>query len=270
MYYVYILLNPLKPGNYFYGELLLDYEPFYVGKGKNSRAEEHMKQTALDKDVNRMKANLIKSIINKGKNVIIVKIEKNLEENYAFELEIKLIKIIGRKDLKLGPLTNLTDGGEGSSGRIASIETKHKISDSVKKAGCWKGDKNPSKNPEHILLMKKLLTGRVVSSETGKKISLSKIGKVAPHTTMHSMNNTIGKLKNNNVYYKLYLLELLYVLINYSKDLTYLKNNTKLMTHGNIRNVLNKTHWITKLDLNELNLFIEKYIGIVNYPLFMK
>jgi hypothetical protein len=49
-----------------------------------------------------------------------------------------LIKTIGRADLKLGPLTNMTDGGEGSSNR--SEETKRKYSEKMK---------GKPKSPEH-------------------------------------------------------------------------------------------------------------------------
>ena len=43
-----------------------------------------------------------------------------------------MIKTIGRKDLGLGSLTNLTDGGEGRRGYITSEETKEKQSISAK------------------------------------------------------------------------------------------------------------------------------------------
>ena len=47
-------------------------------------------------------------------------------ECQSLMLEINMIQIIGRRDLKFGPLTNLTDGGEGCSGYTPSEETKYK------------------------------------------------------------------------------------------------------------------------------------------------
>ena len=32
-YYVYIYIDPRKPGKFKYGEYEFDYEPFYIGKG---------------------------------------------------------------------------------------------------------------------------------------------------------------------------------------------------------------------------------------------
>lgn len=50
----------------------------------------------------------------------------------ACRKEVRLIKKIGRRDLGLGPLTNLTDGGQGANGMIVSEENKKKASDRMK------------------------------------------------------------------------------------------------------------------------------------------
>ena len=62
----------------------------------------------------------------------------------AFESEIALIDLFGRKDLGTGCLRNMTDGGEGRAGAIASEETRRKQSAAKKgKPSPWKG-KHPS------------------------------------------------------------------------------------------------------------------------------
>lgn len=122
IYYVYILLDPRNSGVYQYSEdLKFEYEPFYVGKGKNRRYKDSLK----DK-YSFYKKNKIKAIKNEEKEPITIFIKTEIEEHVAFDLEIRLIKIIGRRDKNQGPLCNLTNGGDGSSGTIVSEETKNK------------------------------------------------------------------------------------------------------------------------------------------------
>lgn len=87
-----------------------------------------------------------KNIVNKT-NYEIEIIYDNLTNESAKELEIFLINLYGRRDLKTGSLVNLTDGGDGAVGKITNDEIKLKISNSMK--GKNKGVNNPmyNKNP---------------------------------------------------------------------------------------------------------------------------
>lgn len=135
-FYVYALLDPRKPGIYKYEGILgtFTHEPFYVGKGYKQRYSCHIKEKE-DQTGNLFKYRKIKNIEKVGLDVIAVKIMGNLSNREALEKEQLFIAIIGRKNLLKGPLTNLTDGGEGSTGYKHSTEAKNLIIASNKKRG---------------------------------------------------------------------------------------------------------------------------------------
>lgn len=109
-FYVYVYLDPRKPGNYCYdGEIIFEYEPFYVGKGRKKRYLSHLKEQK--KISNKRKVFRIRKITEEGKEPIIVLLEKQLTESCAYKKEQELIRSIGRIDLRTGPLTNKTNGG---------------------------------------------------------------------------------------------------------------------------------------------------------------
>lgn len=124
-FYVYVLLDPRKPGDYQYGPLKFKHEPFYVGKGKGRRAESHALPCFLKRDTNAKKANKIRKLLSSSLNPIIVRVKTGTTEDVAFRLEAKAIRLIGRG--KLGPLVNCTDGGEGTTGYEWSSADKQRL-----------------------------------------------------------------------------------------------------------------------------------------------
>lgn len=114
-------------------------EPFYVGKGKGQRA--HTKQ---------YRNTFWHNIVNKhGYDIIFL--EENLSEEIAIEQEQYWITRIGRRDLHLGTLVNLTDGGDGQTGYVYT--------------------------PTHRLNMSNAQKGRTVTDITKEKISIAHKGK---------------------------------------------------------------------------------------------
>jgi hypothetical protein len=128
-FYVYVYLDPRKVGDYIYGEFKFDAEPFYVGKGTGYRCNVGIKD---DKNYKfKLKHNKIKSIFKSGYIPIIDKIYEDLTEDESLNLEINIIKSIGKIIEGTGPLVNITDGGEGMSGYKHSEHWKLKISKPV-------------------------------------------------------------------------------------------------------------------------------------------
>jgi hypothetical protein len=82
--------------------------------------------TVIDRR-NKLKQHIINKIKTENKNPIIIKLYENISEYSAFRLEKQLIKLIGRRDLKLGSLANLTNGGDGASGTIFTREKRNNM-----------------------------------------------------------------------------------------------------------------------------------------------
>lgn len=94
-------------------------EVFYVGKGSKDRA------WVLNGRIRNKRSHWAN--IAKKHGVYIEIVQDCLQEWYALELEISLISYYGRSDLKLGKLTNKTDGGESGFGIIFTEATRAKL-----------------------------------------------------------------------------------------------------------------------------------------------
>ena len=118
-------------------------EVFYIGIG--------VKKQRINSD--RSRNILWRNIVNKC-GIIREIIEDNLTWDEAVIREKYWISYYGRKNNKTGVLCNMTDGGEGSYGRVLSDETKKKISESNR--------------------------GKIMTEEQKRKISEGNMGKPKP------------------------------------------------------------------------------------------
>jgi len=171
-FYIYALLDPRKPGNFQYGAIQCYYEPFYVGKGSGRRCYGHFTYKNLIK--NTPKNSKIKKIIKEtGSKPLVIKLFENLTEQDAFYKEIELISLIGRHNLGTGPLTNLCEGGEGSSGYKHKEDAKIKISKNISGENNGNYRKTPSEETREKMrqsaLGNKNSLGKYHSEETREK-----------------------------------------------------------------------------------------------------
>jgi len=128
---------------YTYAYLREDKTPYYVGKGKGRRMYNKHHRVSLPTD---------------KKFIVVVK--DNLTEEEAFQHEMEMIQKYGRKDLGTGILLNMTDGGEGNSGReipehqrkIISEKNSHPLTEDHKKkiSKSLKGVENTSQHNKNI------------------------------------------------------------------------------------------------------------------------
>jgi len=115
-FYVYVYLDPLKRGHFYYKDVDLEFEfePFYVGKGCGRRYLSHLGSSkSATKNENRFKR--ISRIRQASETPIVLKVLKDVTENESLAKEVKIIHAIGRKNINTGPLTNLSGGGEGAA-----------------------------------------------------------------------------------------------------------------------------------------------------------
>ena len=148
-------------------------EVFYIGIGKT------IKRAHSKSDRTKYWYNIIKD----GYDVEIMFSDLTWED--ALVKEKELIKFYGRKDLGLGPLVNLTDGGEGSLNRKLSLESRKKIS---------VANKGKKLSEETKLKISNTEKGRIFSEETRKKISESK--KKYIMTDLHKKNMSESRKRN--------------------------------------------------------------------------
>jgi len=207
-FYIYVYLNPLKPGKFIYWNCGLgiefDYEPFYIGKGHNNRYNYHLteverlkEQENFEEKSNNHKINTIHKILRNEKEPIIYKIISGIDSKNINLLEKLFIRLIGRDNKKLGPLTNLTNGGDGGDtglggktyeeyyGEEKAKELKEKLK--IKREGkTWEefyGKEKAGEMKEKLSITKKKdsntnkhLIGRRLSEEHKINISKSRIG----------------------------------------------------------------------------------------------
>lgn len=92
-------------------------QPFYVGMGHANRDVSHLNLVKRGKGLkNPHLCHILQKLLREGSAPIIRRVAEGLSVDEAKAEEKRLIKLIGRSDLGQGPLTNMTDGGDGYTG----------------------------------------------------------------------------------------------------------------------------------------------------------
>lgn len=188
----------MKPRT-FYAYILRDPRcstPFYVGKGTGRRTHLHLEGGGHSQLAARKIGKMRREGVDPSAEII-----EALDEGHTFFLESCLIEVLGRRDLKKGPLLNLTNGREGMSrhvpsdetrakraskliGRYRSEETRKKMSASLKnpseqtRAKQSAAKKGVALSKEHCTKLSESKKGRAVSAAHREKLSIANSGKV--------------------------------------------------------------------------------------------
>lgn len=159
--------------------------PFYIGKGKGSRCNVHLRPSSLRG--RSRKNSIIKKAVSEGVSILVEIIHAGLTEDQATNIEVSEIARYGRIE-DGGILANHTKGGEGRSGFSPSADTRAKIS---------AGNTGKKRTPEMIAAMVKrnrgrkrtdIHTGQIGDWARGRKKSPETIAKMSAAKTGKSQS----------------------------------------------------------------------------------
>ena len=131
-------------------------EIFYIGIGSIKRAY-----------VTNTRSKYWKRIVNKHGYKVEILFE-NLTRMEACQIEQYLIKYYGRRDLKLGTLVNMTDGGDGGLNQMKSKKGIEKLRKT------WLGRNHTQ---ETIEKLRNIHLGKKLSEEHKEKLRIAHLGK---------------------------------------------------------------------------------------------
>lgn len=177
--------------------------PFYIGRSSvKRRANFHLYET-MENARNRLKFNTIQKIRRECKCDPIVEILiEDLTYEESLQWEKDLIQLIGRKSLKTGPLTNLTEGGEGVIGYKHTPEALEKLKKNSLGNSYAKGTKF---SPEEIERRRKAAKDNaktyLLKSPSGEIVSITNMSEFCRQNGLSKSGMsqvTTGRIRQNH------------------------------------------------------------------------
>lgn len=134
-------------------------EPFYIGISNNDMYRASVK---------RKRNKIWTGIVNKAGFEVEIMLE-DLTWEQACEKEKEFIQLYGRKDLKLGSLANLTNGGEGTIGRTYTPSMEHRKNLSKASVGKKMSDaaKEKMSKAKKVSILQYSLDGKFIAEHAG-------------------------------------------------------------------------------------------------------
>ena len=168
--YVYTLIDPRNN------------LPFYVGKGRGERCNAHVAEAKYYVKRKSLKLGKIRKLLRLGMMPIVVKVEENVSDKQALDLECLLIAEM--RDIGI-PLTNMTDGGDGAQGYKHTEEYKQKMRDLFKGRVITEEHRQKMCKPKSeagraAIAKARLTTTYRPSEETKRKTSQTLLGRPSP------------------------------------------------------------------------------------------
>lgn len=249
-FYVYCMLDVRKAGKYRYGNFEFDCEPFYIGKGRGDRIKTHFAPSRLNQSSR--KNSKLKKMITLGIHPIIRKLQEGLREESAMGLERELIATIGRIDTGTGPLTNMTECGDGMSGYIQGTDTRHKRSLALKGRIPWNVGAKYSADMKAKMRKTALafgngkhMNGRTHTADEKRKISEGLVGhSVSPDTRLKIALGNTGKIISSETRHKISMSSLGRKISKETRNKMSLANRVRMAS--------------------ELGITLEEYLRLVN------
>lgn len=152
-------MNELQNIYYVYKYTDKDNIPFYIGMGKDYRYKEHLWVRKDERYKDLYFYRKLNKMISDDEKFNIEIIHKELSRKEAIEIEKYYIAFYGRKCLGLGPLYNLTEGGDGGTPGVIKESTREKLRLN------WLGRKHSPESIEKMRRVQKGLKHRKLTEE---------------------------------------------------------------------------------------------------------